>query len=303
MPTSMKKHDVATIINFCSNESRFISATIEQASLFSGQIIVSVSDHFFNGLPENRSLLDAIYSAFPHCLFIEYPFMPKQVPKSVWKKIDPAHFWHSLSRLLGFRFLNREIERVLFLDADEVPDGSRFGKWLDEHPTLEENVMKFANFWYFREPCYQALHLEDSIVLAKRAALNQKVILHEEERDAIFQCIKGPKNRGVLGVDQTPMFHHYSWVRTQEEMLKKVRAWGHRKDRNWEQLVLEEFQKPFSGKDFIHGYTYQKVACPFPIQMTPPQFVSQGSPQLKRLSFNEVLQLMEWKKFWNFLDF
>ena len=60
-----------------------------------------------------------------------------------------------------------------------------------------------------------------------------------------------------------PMLHHYSWVRTKEQMLKKVRTWWHNKDRNWEKSVEEEFSRPFSGKDFVHGYEYKTVENKF----------------------------------------
>src|SRR5579872_707833 len=110
----MNKHPLSTIVNFCTNERRFIKATLTQALLFSRQVIVPVCDHFFDGTPENRPLLEQIYKTFPDCQFIEYPFIPQKIPKKIWKTIDPAHFWHSLSRLVAFSFLKEEIEMVLF---------------------------------------------------------------------------------------------------------------------------------------------------------------------------------------------
>lgn len=99
------------------------------------------------------------------------------------------------------------------------------------------------------------------------------------------------------------MFHHYSWVRTQDEMLKKVRAWGHKGDRNWVQLVNEEFTGPFRGTDFIHGYTYKSVKPFFDIQLEAPIFESKGVGKIKRLRKDETLGLIKFKKVWNFLDF
>ncbi len=299
----MKKHSISTVINFCSNESRFIQATIEQASLFSRQVIIAVCDHFFDGTPENRPLLDQVYAAFPDCLFVEYAFIPQKIPKKIWKKIDPAHFWHSLSRLIGYSCVDEEIETVLFLDADEVPDGKRFGEWLDCSDYMQHTTLKLSNYWYFREPCNQALRFEDSIVLAQRRALDLEILLHEEERDAIYNLLPGPKRRHVTDSDGAPMFHHYSWVRTQEEMLKKVNAWGHRGDRNWTDLVKEEFSQPFRGTDFIHGYTYRAVKPFFTISFDPPHFPAKIAPKVKRLGKREIFQLMKLRKFWNFLDF
>lgn len=299
----MKKHPISTVVNFCSNESRFIKATLEQAALFSRQVIVPVCDHFFDGTPENRPLLEKIYSSFPDCLFIEYPYVPEKIPKKIWKKVDPAHFWHSLSRVIGFSHVDEEVETVLFIDADEVPDGRRFSEWLDCSDYRHHTALKLANYWYFREPCNQALKFEDSIILAQKRALELEILLHKDERDAIYNLLPGPKRRHVAGSDGEPMFHHYSWVRTQEEMLKKVRAWGHKGDRDWPSLVNEEFASPFRGTDFVHGYSYKSVQPYFDIRLEGPEFTSKGPSQVKHLKNQDILKLINLKNFWNFLDF
>ena len=63
----------------------------------------------------------------------------------------------------------------------------------------------------------------------------------------------------VNGLDSEPMIHHYSWVRTYEEMLKKVKHWGNTKDKDWTTMVHKEFEKDFDGTDFVHNYEYNKV--------------------------------------------
>lgn len=288
----MRNHSIAAVINFCSNESRFIKACLEETRRFSSQVVVPVCDHFFDGTPENRQLLDRIYAAFPECLFIEYPFIPKKIPKRLWKTIGPAHFWHSFSRLVGYSALDEDVETVLFLDADEVPDGRRFAEWLDSSDYQQHQVLKLANYWYFREPENQSLHWEDSAVLVKRRAVQPELLLSKEERDELYNSLPGPKRRHVIGVDGLPLVHHYSWVRTEEEMLKKVRSWGHRADRNWVEMVQKEFQSPFQGTDFVHGYKYQKVTPPFHIAWELPKWEEKGAPNVRRLSVNEVLQLV-----------
>lgn len=283
----------ATIVNFCTNESRYLRACLEQALKFSQQVIVSVCDHFFDGSAENQKLLDQIYSAFPECFFVEYPFIPKKIPKSIFKKIEPAHFWHSLSRFVATKFLDPDVETVLFLDADEIPEGEKMREWLSEGKMHSHSVLKLANYWYFREPEYQALQWEDSPVILQKKALCTEALLHTKERQALYDLLPKPKERMVTGLDDAPMIHHYSWVRTEEEMLKKVRAWGHHADRDWEKLVKEEFSRPFLGVDFVHGYCYRNVTCPFQMDFLP--FISKGSPNLKRLDTHQLLKLLSKK--------
>lgn len=288
----MKKPPIATIVNFCTNESRFLKICLEESFQCSRQVIVVVCDHFFDGTTENRELLERIYRAFPDCLFVEYPFIPHRISKRLFKKVDPAHFWHSLSRLIGAQFLSEDIESVLFLDTDEIPEGRRFAEWLECSDYTCHTVLKMANYWYFREPCYQADHWEDSVVLVQRRALKPHLLLKQEERDAIYDSLPGPKRRLVVGSDGLPMFHHYSWVRTQNEMLKKVRSWGHRGDRDWEALVRQEFLQPFKGKDFVHHYSCKQIDPVFSVSFDPPEFQEKGRPNVVRMSQESVASLV-----------
>lgn len=292
----MRKQPIAAIINFCSNESRFIGPCLEQALLFANQVIVPVCDHFFDGTPENRPLLESIYRAYPQCLFVEYPFIPALIPRRIFESVSPAHFWHSCSRLVGRSCLDKTSEALLFLDADEIPDGALFAEWLEANDFHQHVVMKLSNYWYFREPIHQALSWEDSVVLVQTRAVTPELLLQEEERDALYDRLPGPKRRHVTACNGRPMFHHYSWVRSQEEMLKKVEAWGHRGDRNWKELVDKEFLAPFQGTDFVHGYQYTQVVSPFvPQNGGTPSFVQVGEPNVVRLSEQELLELLKWK--------
>ena len=100
------------------------------------------------------------------------------------------------------------------------------------------------------------------------------------------------------------MFHHYSWVRTEEEMMKKVGSWGHKHDRDWPDLVRKEFSNPFQGTDFIHGYQYQTVDSLFEITLNETSFPKKGAKNVRRLSEKDVLQLVRCKKspFWEWLS-
>lgn len=304
----MLKPPVASVINFCTNEARFLRACIEECRLFSRQIVIPVCDRFHDGTPENRSLLCEIYRTFPDCFFVEYPFVRDGISPSFFCKISPEHFWHSASRAIGCQFLSEEIERVLFLDADEVPEGKRFLTWLEESDYAQHTVLKLANYWYFREPCFRADQWEDSIVLARRRSLDLPILLHDEERNAIYDLLPPPKRRRVVGSDRQPIFHHFSWVRTKEEMLRKTEKWGHRNDRDWKNLIETEFASPFSGKDFIHGYSYQERPPLFNISLGETSFSPEISarPKVRHLTEEELFERLElprermWKKFFTF---
>ena len=89
------------------------------------------------------------------------------------------------------------------------------------------------------------------------------------------------------------MFHHYSWVRTEEEMLRKVQSWGHRGDREWVSLVKKEFSAPFQGTDFVHGYQFQTVEPLFEISLEAVDFPAKGPGNVTRLTEKEVISAMK----------
>ncbi len=257
--TKSLMHNLATIINFCSNDLPFIFACIEKAQKFSKQIIVPVCDHFFDGRPEDEKALFSVFSHFPDCEFFLYPFDKEAVPKKIYQKVGGNNFWHSFSRYLGYLHLRKDIEYVLFLDADEIIDSEKFLTWLDTKEYRKYHVMKLANYWYFRDIRYRAKVFEDSCVLIKKKKISKKLLLQKEERNALYDLKKRKKIRKVMGPDDKPMVHHYSWVRSKEEMLKKVCSWGHKDDKDWSGLVEKEFKNAVSGKDFIQGYEYDIV--------------------------------------------
>jgi len=293
-----KKHKIGTIINFCSNEIRFIKDCIEQAKQFSENLFIVVADHFFDGRKENINLLETLFTSFPDITFIVYPFFKEGIKASFFKEEDKDHLWHSISRYIGYCYLAKEIEYVLFLDVDEIVEAKKFLRWLDSFSYKEYDAMSLANYWYFRSSNYRAKIYEDSPVLIKKKALTKKVLLHKDERLALLSQTKGKKKKKVCW-ENLPMIHHYSWVRSKEEMLKKVNSWGHKKDRDWPKLVEEEFSRPFSGKDFIHGYEFETVQ-PFVLLEEVKCLEKSINPNIIRLDKKQFYKLIK-KNFLNSL--
>jgi len=252
---------IATIINFCTNDYRFLRLCIEEAKKFSKQIVIPVCSHFFNGEPENRILLDQAYREHPDVKFIEFAY--GEEPYGVYCSLtsadeDWAHYWHSTARYVGFQFVE-ECDYVLFLDVDEIIDGERFIEWVKNIGDF--NAIRLESYFYFREPCYRAKERFplNALLVKKEAIATSEIILDVLERKGLYDQIEGPKCCHVRGLDQKPLVHHYSWVRSPEELKQKVCTWGHRHDKEWLVLIEKEFAEPFSGTDRIHGFEYETV--------------------------------------------
>lgn len=242
--------EIATIINFCTYDLRFLDKCLQSVAPFSRQILIPVCDHLYNGTREDWQLLQRIYHKYPAVDFIEFAYSEtevygtpsKLVPGSPWW----ARHWHNSARLIGTYFLRPQISHVLFADVDEI-----FSADIREIPFQEYAALRFATYWYFKSAKMRATVTPDGPLLIRRDQLNTERLLNEHERMGMFLMAEGKKEREFLW-KREPIVHHYSWVRPREEMLQKVRAWGHHWERDWEAMIDE-------SDDFVRRYSYIEV--------------------------------------------
>jgi hypothetical protein len=266
----MKQHHIATVINYCTNDYRFIGRCVHEVLKFSSEIVVPYCDHFYDGTVENKTLLDKTFKENRGVTFVPIQYDPHKT-KTIWRgwayllrklhlgNVFGPTYWLNNSRIVGWHAINKKCDYVLFLDADEIVDGERFLEWLRTGDYTKFNMCKLANYWYFRSPTNQATEYEDSPVLIRANLISNEMLMSHEERHEIFLSVSSPKRRMVLGVDHLPMVHHYGWAKSKQALLKKVKTWGHNKDRNWIQLIEKEFSHPFNGSDFIYKRSFVKV--------------------------------------------
>ena len=248
--------------------------------------MITVCDHFFDGSPENYALLEEAYRRFPNCTFLEFsydpaksyrPFSPLFPDHPHWR-----HEWHNTGRWLSYYYAHPASEHLFFLDSDEIVDPTRFQEWLKGADLKDYTAYRFAMLWHFREAQFEASAWDDLTLMVNRAKISPLLLFDEDERMGIFLRAEGDKKRGVLGCDGSPMIRHYTGVRTREEMAKKLSSWGHHWERDWQALLKEFFSRPFTGKDFIRGYTYHSAQTPFdPLQ--------EEVPDLPAVSYEEHL--------------
>jgi hypothetical protein len=285
----LSQFPIAAIINFCSNDYPFLRSCIEAAKPFSSQVLIPVCDHFFDGVKEDREMLNRIYAEHLDVQFVEFPFDDK---KSLYGSHSSVH-WHNLARMIGRFFLKEEIKYVFFLDCDEIVNSMHFEQWIKTFPYQEYNALSIANYWYFRECHLQAKSWENTPLLVRKETLDGATLMNGLERKGIYQLVQGNKASKVTGLDDNPMIHHYSWVRTKEQLLRKVVSWSHCRDRDWTPLVEEEFSRPFNGTDFVHGYEFVEVA-PFraiDLLKKPEAIADCNFSHVRTLSHEEVVKI------------
>ncbi len=253
---------MATVISYCTHDYRFIGKCIEEAKKFSDQIVIPVCDHFYNGTPENRFLLERTYAEHPDCEFIEFAYDPNRLysPYLSYTNSDTEwpHLWHATARYIGFLYLKKGIDYVLFLDCDEIIEGDRFIQWLKTKEHEKYNAMKLAGYYYVLRCTWRAKSVQELALFAKRGAFASVHFIHPSERFALFQAIPGPKNKIM-----TPFVHHYSWVRPTEENLHKGMTWGHQKDRDWNTIIRNSFSGKTLQEFFGADFEFEEIENPY----------------------------------------
>lgn len=230
---------IATIINYCSNDYRFISSCIEGVSEFSDQVIIPVCDHFYGGMRENRELLHRTYAENPDVEFIQYAY---GVPYGLYSDVRendelwPRH-WSNTSRYVGLLYVRDDIDYVLFLDSDEIVDSKRLSNWLENADILDATF--FSSYVYLGKESMRSSQKEHAGLLLKKSEICPEMLFNNHERPGYFNAFEKSKAGAVNGLDGEPMIHHYNWVRSKEELVQKVTNWGHKDERDWLKLIEE----------------------------------------------------------------
>ncbi len=267
------KMSITTVINYCTNDYRFIDRCIEEAQSFSDAIIIPFCSHFFDGTEENKALIEKSIQKHPNVSFIEYVYSKKAYGTNLpITPEDPrwAHFLHSTSRYIGYLY-EETSDYILFLDVDEIPDGKQVRQFLATSNYTDYNALRFLSFYYFRSASKRAKTFSKNALLVKKSCLGESALLHSKERLGTFENIVGKKRDNVLGIDDNPLFHHYSFVGSEKELMQKVTSWGHCRERDWKSMLSKELKTKPCNKESIFGLEYDDVEAFFnPMEVMIP---------------------------------
>lgn len=241
----------SVVISYCSLDKRFIGPLLEQVLMFTDDVIIVSYDKLLNGTEENSAHVEELIN-------IKSDKIAHLILKYTADK-SPRYF-HNLARWEGMKLAKHD--NILFLDADEIPEGQVMKAILDNDLLKDYDAVDFRCYWYFRSATYQARQTEECGLLIKRNIITEQLMFTESERWS-FRQTRGIKYLPRASTQNGPFFHHFSWTRTKDEMLTKVSAWGHKNDKNWNSLIEEEFSREFNGKDFVHGYSFVEVEDKF----------------------------------------
>ena len=238
---------------------------LAECAHFASEIVVSVGTHLYNGTPEDPEHLEALRAQHTGVRFAQYQ-VDAHIDLAAQKGVEhrPHAYWPNVARWTGVQALD-EPQWVLFLDADEIPDGPRMRDWLEQTHLDFNCCYHLANYWYFKSPNNQALTWEQTTILIHRNKFAEQHIFSDRERDSLG-FVPGIKNAvNVTGLDSLPLIHHLSWVRSESVLLTKINTWSHRDQISDPVKYVKHIFSDSSINDIVHKYRYRYVYNKFQI--------------------------------------
>jgi hypothetical protein len=242
---------VSVVISYCNNDIGFLEENIIQAKKFSDDIIVVYYQFSLDGVAEDEGTLSTMLGICEKykCSAASTNYMEDKSPR----------YHHNKARYVGTFFVSEKNKYILFLDADEIIEGDTFTEYLKTKDHENYDVVALDCYWYFRERRFRADAVEQAGVLCKASLAETLNYIYSEAERWEFKNRPDLKAKEHLRYNGVIMCHHYSWVRTKEQMLQKVKSWGHKADKDWVSLIEEEFSHEFRMRDFVHNYTFTEV--------------------------------------------
>ena len=251
--------NIGIVINYCENDHKFLKPCIENVKKFSKNIVVVFCEKLFNGKQQDLTKIQQFQLQNPDITFISFPYIDSYN--------NSPRDGHNKCRILGYKHLINKVDKILFLDADEIVDPDLFIDWINNSTDHKEyDHINFGCYWYYREPYWRATVNEFCGSFHSMKAITEQSLETGAERWFWFNLPNSKK--WVTALNGEMMFHHYSWVRTKQEMINKVSSWGHKHDRNWLADIEICFNVGFEGKsrkelggktETVHNYEYIRV--------------------------------------------
>ena len=248
-------------------EREFLNICIKECLKFSDEIVVSYGSHFYDGTIEDHDHFMQESLKHKNVRFEKYEVdITVDLYKQRGVKSRPHAYWHNLARWNGLKAVKNN-KWILFLDVDEIPDGERLNEWSKEVQLDKDINYSFLGYWYFKSPNYQATKWEETAKLIYSKNITEDSIFGDSERKHLQNTAGKGAGQFVLGLDQLPLIHHYSWVRKKEVLLRKIKSWGHQDQIGDPVNYIETIFKNKNINDSVHNYQYTYVYNIFSIKI------------------------------------
>lgn len=247
--------NIEAIILYCSNDKKFFSKCINNLLECGIKCNVISYSNFWKGEKENVSQILNDIREFNDNPNFKWWIIDWKPNKSNW-------FWEAYGRWYGLhKMVQKDCKYVLFIDPDEIVDTNDFNNWLNRGIYKKYISIRLKHFTYVIKPEWRVKVWAYNTILCK-IDYAKKLNFKEEGRLQYWNN-NNNMSRWLSKLRLNPYFvlqkgrafvHHYTSVRTKDEMMKKVLNWGHTGDIvDWKENINNCFTPPDKNR-FLKGY-------------------------------------------------
>lgn len=270
---------ITTIINTCSGDRNFLLENVKAIREISDEIIVPYCNHLYSGAPDDMAKMQIAKNACK----------PYDVKFIEFDKVVGSPLGQNTARWVGTQA--SKTDYILYMDADEIFEKDKIDNWVNNFDYSEFNAITFSiHFYSMAQNLRAALNEEEGshyvgprtsgrlYARGEKAGLlvNSKIITKErimngpERWIIVLDPTVDKKKEHVLAMDGSIMLHHYAYVRSKQEMLRKVAGFSHSHEKPWVKLIDQYFKSDFKFDttkhlDMCHGYILKEVNQPHQI--------------------------------------
>src|ERR1700748_1145556 len=251
---------ITTIINMCSGDRNFIIEHIEAIKDISDEIRIPYSTHLYSGLPDDMEKMQLVKNACSkyNIKFIEFG------------EVKTSPLGQNTARWIGSQDLKTDY--VLYMDADELFEKEKINNWINNFNYNDYDAINFQIHFYSMNSKHRACLNEEETkhyignrdggtlfargekagMLVKTNLITYQRIMHgvaSERWSFIADPTVNTKLEHVLALDGSIMLHHYAYVRSKDEMKRKILGSFHINDKpwtKWTELIDDNFDPNFN---------------------------------------------------------
>lgn len=200
-----KNSFLCTVINYNAPDLNLIKTCLKSVEHFSDETIVTYSDYFSNGEPQNQILINEFIALNPKVHFIKIPY-------SFGHYKNNRH-WENHKRTEAFKSIkNKKFDWLLVMNANEIADNA-FTSLIKILSTIPYDSIQFKSYCYDQELTWQSNQYNDTAVLIKNSSQLSSHFLNNSLNDRLGLLFgKSAPDFHIVGENgPLPLFHQYNY--------------------------------------------------------------------------------------------
>lgn len=190
--------------------------------------------HLFKGQKEDEAIIQST----------TLPFIGNDLYKQrkiIWNEGHSAWYWEGLGRYIATQeMVGKDCHYILYIDADEIIEPQRATQFINSNIITNYTAIKLGVYTYSIDVHCRLRVKAYSTILSKYSFANSLPFKEDGRLQYFNNSDRVSRWTAKLSINPRfyiykgiPFIHHYTGVRTPDQMVKKVTSWGHSDEKDW----------------------------------------------------------------------